>query len=118
MFPKLYTKIILEGTRLTFKTEIAFALNEHRRIIGLRHYRYFSPITPTEWCAFTNYPRNRDLINNLICPCPSAENYDNWQPIRFCHKWNWMSRITISSAPTTASPINFQIMMTGTQMMK
>jgi hypothetical protein len=26
---KLVPKIILEGTRLTFKTEVAFALNEH-----------------------------------------------------------------------------------------
>jgi hypothetical protein len=29
---KLVPKIILEGTRLTFKTDIAFALNEHPRI--------------------------------------------------------------------------------------
>lgn len=27
---KLTPKVILEGTRLTYKTEIAFALNEHR----------------------------------------------------------------------------------------
>ena len=32
--PKLCPKIILEGTRLTFKTELAFALNEHPRIVG------------------------------------------------------------------------------------
>ncbi len=31
---KLCPKIILEGTRLTNKTEIAFALNEHPRIVG------------------------------------------------------------------------------------
>jgi hypothetical protein len=31
---KLCPKIILEGTRLTFKTDIAFALNEHPRIVG------------------------------------------------------------------------------------
>jgi len=29
MSSKLCPKIILEGTRLTFKTDIAFALNEH-----------------------------------------------------------------------------------------
>jgi hypothetical protein len=29
MSRKMCPKIILEGTRLTFKTEIAFALNEH-----------------------------------------------------------------------------------------
>jgi hypothetical protein len=31
MVPKLTPKIILEGTRLTFKTDIAFALNEPPR---------------------------------------------------------------------------------------
>ena len=31
MGAKLCPKIILEGTRLTFKTEIAFVLNEHPR---------------------------------------------------------------------------------------
>ncbi len=34
MPPKLTPKIILEGTRLTHKTDIAFALNEHPRIVG------------------------------------------------------------------------------------
>jgi len=56
-------KLILEGTRLTFKTEIAFALNEHARIVGPRKYRYHSPLISAEWCAFTNYPWGRGLIN-------------------------------------------------------
>jgi hypothetical protein len=56
-------KIILEGTRLTFKTEIAFALNEHPRIVGVRKYRYHSPIISAEWCGFTNFPWGRGLIN-------------------------------------------------------
>ena len=60
---KLCPKIILEGTRLTFKTEIAFALNEHPRIVGPRRYRYHSPIISAEWCGFTNYPWGRGLIN-------------------------------------------------------
>ncbi len=60
---KLTPKIILEGTRLTFKTEVAFALNEHPRIIGPRKYRYHSPLISGEWCAFTNYPWGRGLIN-------------------------------------------------------
>ncbi|TAK61856.1 MAG: hypothetical protein EPO24_05480 [Bacteroidetes bacterium] len=63
MASKLCPKIILEGTRLTFKTEIAFALNEHPRIVGERKYRYHSPIISAEWCAFTNYPWGRGLIN-------------------------------------------------------
>jgi hypothetical protein len=61
--PKLCPKIILEGTRLTFKTEIAFALNEHPRIVGPRKYRYHSPIISAEWCGFTNYPWGRGLVN-------------------------------------------------------
>ncbi len=60
---KLCPKIILEGTRLTFKTEIAFALNEHPRIVGPRKYRYHSPIISAEWCGFTNHPWGRGLIN-------------------------------------------------------
>jgi hypothetical protein len=61
--PKLCPKIILEGTRLTLKTDIAFALNEHPRIVGPRKYRYHSPLISAEWCAFTNYPWGRGLIN-------------------------------------------------------
>lgn len=63
MGSKLCPKIILEGTRLTFKTEIAFALNEHPRIVGPRKYRYHSPLVSGEWCAFTNFPWGRGLIN-------------------------------------------------------
>ncbi len=63
MSSKLCPKIILEGTRLTFKTEIAFALNEHPRIVGPRKYRYHSPLISGEWCAFTNFPWGRGLIN-------------------------------------------------------
>lgn len=60
---KLVPKVILEGTRLTLKTEIAFALNEHPRIVGPRKYRYHSPLISAEWCAFTNFPWGRGLIN-------------------------------------------------------
>ncbi len=63
MSSKLCPKIILEGTRLTLKTDIAFALNEHPRIVGPRKYRYHSPLISAEWCAFTNYPWGRGPIN-------------------------------------------------------
>ena len=63
MSAKLCPKIILEGTRLTHKTEIAFALNEHPRIVGPRKYQYHSPLISAEWCAFTNFPWGRGLIN-------------------------------------------------------
>jgi hypothetical protein len=48
MSSKLCPKIVLEGTRLTLKTEIAFALNEHPRIVGPRKYRYHSPLISAE----------------------------------------------------------------------
>jgi hypothetical protein len=63
MGKKLCPKIILEGTRLTLKTEIAFALNEHPQIVGPRKYQYHSPLISAEWCAFTNFPWGRGLIN-------------------------------------------------------
>jgi hypothetical protein len=76
---KLCPKIILEGTRLTYKTEIAFALNEHPRIVGPRKYRYHSPLISAEWCGFTNFPWGRGLIN--FAPDEEAramETYRTW----------------------------------------
>ena len=60
---KLEPKVLLEGTRLTLKTEIAFALNEHPRMVGPRRYRYHSPVISAEWCAFTPWPWGRGPIN-------------------------------------------------------
>ena len=56
-------QVMGDFSRLTFKTEIAFALNEHPRIVGPRKYRYHSPLISAEWCAFTNFPWGRGLIN-------------------------------------------------------
>src|SRR5574341_2493848 len=76
---KLCPKIILEGTRLTHKTDIAFALNEHPRIVGPRKYRYHSPLISAEWCAFTNFPWGRGLINFEPQEEPLAmETYATW----------------------------------------
>ncbi len=63
MAGKLCPKIILEGTRLTHKTDLAFSLNEHARVVGPRQYRYHSPLISAEWCAFTNFPWGRGPIN-------------------------------------------------------
>jgi len=60
---KLTPHLILEGTRLTHKTDLAFALNEHPRIVGPRRYRYHSPLISAEWCAFTPYPWGRGIID-------------------------------------------------------
>jgi hypothetical protein len=76
---KLTPKIILEGTRLTFKTDIAFALNEHPRIVGPRKYRYHSPLISAEWCAFTNFPWGRGLINfEPQEEAQAMETYTTW----------------------------------------
>jgi len=79
MAEKLCPKVILEGTRLTMKTEIAFALNEHPRIVGPRKYRYHSPIISAEWCGFTNFPWGRGLINfNPEEESMAMETYRTW----------------------------------------
>jgi hypothetical protein len=76
---KLCPKIILEGTRLTQKTDIAFRLNEHPRIVGPRKYRYHSPLISAEWCAFTNFPWGRGPINFLPAEEGLAlETYATW----------------------------------------
>ena len=76
---KLTPKVILEGTRLTFKTDIAFALNEHPRIVGPRKYRYHSPLISAEWCTFTNYPWGRGPINFEPQEADQAmETYATW----------------------------------------
>jgi hypothetical protein len=86
---KLAPKIILEGTRLTFKTEVAFELNEHPRIVGPRKYRYHSPLISAEWCSFTNFPSGRGPIN--FEPQEEAlamETYSTWARLfelqRYC----------------------------------
>jgi len=79
MSVKLCPKIILEGTRLTLKTEIAFALNEHPQVIGERKYRYHSPIISAEWCSFTNFPWGRGLINfDSSEEAQALETYATW----------------------------------------
>lgn len=76
---KLCPKLILEGTRLTLKTELAFTLNAHPRIVGPRKYRYHSPLISAEWCALTNVPWGRGLINFSAEEEPLAlETYRTW----------------------------------------
>ncbi len=76
---KLCPKLILEGTRLTHKTDLAFALNEHPRIVGPRKYRYHSPVISAEWCAFSNQPWGRGLVNFAAEEEAQAlETYATW----------------------------------------
>lgn len=92
MEKKLCPKIILEGTRLTFKTDIAFMLNEHPRIVGPRKYRYHSPLVSGEWCAFTNFPWGRGLINFLPEEEAQAmETYATWAKLFELQKYySWI----------------------------
>jgi hypothetical protein len=91
MSGKLCPKIILEGTRLTLKTEIAFTLNEHPRIVGPRRYRYHSPLISAEWCAFTNFPWGRGLINfEPQEEAQAMETYATWArlfELQRYHSW-------------------------------
>ncbi|MDX2128337.1 MAG: hypothetical protein SFU91_04805 [Chloroherpetonaceae bacterium] len=76
---KLVPKIILEGTRLTFKTDIAFKLNEHPEVTGKRKYRYHNPVVSGEWCGFTNTPWGRGLINfNPDEEAKAIATYNTW----------------------------------------
>ncbi len=92
MAPKLTPKLILEGTRLTQKTEIAFALNEHPRVVGPRKYRYHSPLISAEWCAFTNHPWGRGLINfEAHEEALAMETYEAWLRIFDLQRYySWM----------------------------
>ena len=61
------------------RPEIAFALNEDPRIVGPRRYRYHSPLISAEWCAFTDFPWGRGLVD--FDPAEEAlalETYETW----------------------------------------
>ncbi|PWK84186.1 hypothetical protein C8D88_109271 [Lentzea atacamensis] len=76
---KLTPKVILEGTRLTGKTDLAYALNEHPRLVGHRKYRYHSPLISAEWSAFSNEPWGRGLLNFAPEETELAmETYETW----------------------------------------
>ena len=92
MVTKLCPKLILEGTRLTGKTDIALTLNEHPRIVGARKYRYHSPIVSAEWSGFTKAPWGSSLIN--FEPQDEAivlETYRTWAKLFELYKYySWI----------------------------
>jgi thymidylate kinase len=53
-------KIILEGTHLTRKTDLAFVLAEHPRIIGARQHRWHIPLVSSEWETFADKQPTRE----------------------------------------------------------
>lgn len=92
MAGKMVPKVILEGTRLTHKTDLAFALNEHPRVVGPRKYRYHSPVISGEWCGFTNTPWGRGPINFLPEEADHAmATFDAWARLFELQRYySWM----------------------------
>ena len=90
--PKLTPKVILEGTRLTHKTDLAFALNDYAPFIGPRKYRYHLPLVSAEWGAFTPSPWGRGLID--FDPSEHAlamETYATWARLFEQHRYySWV----------------------------
>ena len=92
MAGKLIPKLIIEGTRLTHKTDLALALNEHPRIVGPRRYRYHSPLVSAEWCAFDPVPWGRGLINyGHEQEALAMETYRTWLRLFQLQRWySWI----------------------------
>ena len=90
--PKLTPKVILEGTRLTHKTDLAFALNDFAPFIGPRRYRYHAPLVSAEWGAFTPYPWGRGLIDYEPAERDLAiETYATWARLFELHRYySWV----------------------------
>ena len=90
--PKLTPKVLLEGTRLTHKTDLAFALNEYAPFIGPRKYRYHPPLVSAEWGAFTPYPWGRGLIDYDAAERDMAmETYATWARLFELHRYySWV----------------------------
>src|ERR1700756_1921909 len=79
MIRNLCPKVILEGARLTHKTDVAFALNEHPRFVGKRKYRYHSPIFSAEWGGLENEAGGQSLINfELSNEQRAIETFELW----------------------------------------
>jgi hypothetical protein len=98
---KLEPKVILEGTRLTHKTDIAFALNEHPRFVGKRRYRYHSPLISAEWCGFSPEPWGRGPINYAPDEEPRAmEVFATWARLfELLPHYSWIvDRFHVSAA--------------------
>jgi hypothetical protein len=98
---KLEPKVILEGTRLTHKTDIAFALNEHPRFVGPRRYRYHSPLISAEWCGFSPEPWGRGPINYAPEEEPRAmEVFATWARLfELLPHYSWIvDRFHVSAA--------------------
>lgn len=67
-------KIILEGTHLTLKTDIAFAVAEHPRLIGHRKHRWHIPLVSSEWETLAEkQPTKADPGHSMVDFAPHEE---------------------------------------------
>ena len=99
--PKLTPKVILEGTRLTHKTDLAFALNDFEPFIGPRRYRYHAPLVSAEWGALTPDPWGRGIIDYEPSERDLAlETYATWARLFELHRYySWVvDRFHLSTA--------------------
>jgi hypothetical protein len=90
--PKLTPKVILEGTRLTHKTELALAPNDYAPFIGPRKYRYHPPLVSAECGAFTPQPWGRGIIDFEPAERDLAlETYATWARLFELHRYySWV----------------------------
>ncbi|SRR6266568_4223245 len=85
-------KIMLEGTHLTWKTDIAFALAEHPRIIGHREHRWHIPLISSEWETISEAPPTKgDPGHSAIDFAPHEEAwamdaYHTWMRLLELHR--------------------------------
>lgn len=69
-------KILIEGTHLTRKTDIAFALAEHVDIIGQRRRRWHIPLLSAEWeTKSDDQPTKAEPGRSMIDYLPGDESW-------------------------------------------
>ena len=77
-------KIILEGTHLTHKTDISFAIAESPRLVKGRIHRYHLPLISAEWEVLHSSTQPPLTQNNSIINFHpkeekySMETYEKW----------------------------------------
>jgi len=98
-------KIILEGTHLTHKTDISFAIAESPRIVKGRIHRYHLPLVSAEW-EILDTPESKPISqrNSIITFQPheeeyAMETYRTWMKlIELQRHWYWvLDRFHIST---------------------
>lgn len=85
-------KVILEGTHLTKKTDVALALAEHPEIVGERLHRWHIPLVSSEWETRsdkqpTKAEPGRSMVDFLATDVPWVlECYENYVRLFELHR--------------------------------